>query len=99
MALALHPTLDDILDDFLYEELVRVIHQAVELEAALKLHQALMKEVCHSIKAHDHWVNYGEHFPFNIHCSLCGDAVSPEFDTSRHRGFCGLREEWLALAG
>ena len=54
MAMDLHPTLDDILDDFVREELVRVLHQAEVLEAAMKLHQTRMKDVCHSIKAHDH---------------------------------------------
>ena len=88
MALTLHPTLDDILGDFIHEELVRWIHQGVELEAAMKLHQARMKEVCNSIKAHDHWVRYGEHFPFTIYCKHCGDAISPEFDRRRHRGCC-----------
>ena len=97
MAMDLHPTLDDILDDFVREELVRMLHQAEVLEAALKLHQARMKDVCHSIKAHDHWVNYGEHFPFTIHCKHCGDAISPEFDRRRHRGLCELRE-WLTIA-
>ena len=84
----LHPTLYDILDDFLYCEMARVVHQAAELEVVLKLHQALMKEVCHSIKAHDHWVRYGDHFPFTLHCNLCGEAISPEFDRGRHRGRC-----------
>ena len=94
MSMELHPTLEDILDDFIHEELVRWIHQSAELEAAMKLHQARMKDVCHSIKAHDHWVHYGEHFPFTLHCRLCGDAISPEFDRRRHRGFCYLREKW-----
>ena len=89
--------LGDILDDFLYEEFVRVLHQAAELEVALKLYQARMKEVCHSIKAHDHWVNYGEHFPFTLHCRLCGSAISPEFDRRRHRGLCTLRDETLGM--
>ena len=88
MAMDLHPTLYDILDDFLYCEMARVVHQAAELEVVLKLHQARMKEVCHSIKAHDHWVCYGDHFPFTIHCNLCGEAISPEFDRGRHRGRC-----------
>ena len=39
----LHPTLEDILNDFLYCEMACVVHQAAELEVALKLHQALMK--------------------------------------------------------
>ena len=67
-----------------------MIHQAAELEVAMKLHQAQMKDVCHSIKAHDHWVRYGGHFPFSIHCNFCGVAVPPEFDQGRHRGRCAL---------
>ena len=90
MVMDLHPTLYDILDDFLYCEMVCVVHQAAKLEVALKLHQALMKEVCHSIKAHDHWVRYGDHFPFTLNCNLCGEAISPEFDQGRHRGRCAL---------
>ena len=82
MAMDLHPTLGDILDDFLYEEFVRVLHQAVELEAALKLHQARMKEVCNFIKAHYNW----EHFLFTPHCKHCADAISPKFNRRRHRG-------------
>ena len=77
MVMDLHPTLYDILDDFLYCEMARVVHQAAELEIALKLHHAQMKEVCHSIKAHDHWVWYGGYFPFTLYCRLCGAAVSP----------------------
>ena len=96
MTMALHPTLDDILDDFLYEEHVRVFHQAAELKVALKLHHAQMKEVCHSIKAHDHWVRYGEHFPFTIYCKYCGEPISPEFNRGRHRGLCALKDQ-LAL--
>ena len=91
--MALHPTLFDILDDFLYCEMVCVLHQAAKLEVALKLHQALMKEVCHSIKAHDHWEHYGNHFPFSIYCNLCGEAIPPEFDLGRHRGFCTLKRQ------
>ena len=98
MALKLHPTLGDILDYFLHDELVCVLHQAAELDAAIKLHRARMKEVCHSIKAHDHWVIYGEHFPFTLHCQLCGAAISPEFDTRRHRGLCTLKD-CLLFAG
>ena len=37
--------LGDMLDDFLHCEIARVLHQAAELEAAMKLHQARMKEV------------------------------------------------------
>ena len=99
MTMALHSTLGDILDDFLHEEFVRVLHQAAELEVAVKLHQAWKKEVCHSIKAHDHWVTYGGHFPFTLHCRLCGAAVSPEFDRRRHRGLCTLRDEEEMLTG
>ena len=94
MAMVLHPTLGDILDDFLYCEMVRVLHQAAELEAAMTLHQARMEDVCHSIEAHDHWVKYGDHLPeFSPHCWLCGEIISPEFDLRRHWGRCKL---WLA---
>ena len=91
MVMDLHPTLDDILDDFIQEELDRLIHQGAKLEAALYFHQVKMEEVCYSIKAHDHWVRYEEYFPFSIHCKLCGEAISPEFDRGRHRGRCNLR--------
>ena len=97
MNMALHPTLVNILDDFIHEEIVRVFHEAAELEVALKLHQAHMKEVCYSIKAHDHWVAYGDYFPFTLHCQFCGEALSPEFDRRRHRGRCILRAEQIAL--
>ena len=73
--MTLHPTLFDILDDFLKEELDRLINKAAKLELLLYFHQALMKEVCHSIKAHDHWMSYGSYFPFSIHCNLCGEAI------------------------
>ena len=86
-----------ILHDFLYCEIAHVLHQAAELEAAMKLHQARMKDVCYSIKAHYHWANYEEHFPFTLQCKQCGDAISPEFDRRRHRGLCDLRA-WLSIA-
>ena len=85
MTMDLRRTLDAILG-----EVARVIHQAAELEVARKLHQSRMKEVCHSIKAHDHWVHYSVHFPYINHCRFCGVAVSPEFDMRRHRGLCVL---------
>ena len=88
MAMDLHPTLYDILDDFIQEEFDRLIHQRAKLETAMYFHQVKMEEVCYSIKAHDHWVRYGELFPFTIHCNLCGEAISPEFDRGRHRGCC-----------
>ena len=91
MTMDLHPILDDILDDFLYCEMARVIHQGAKLESVLQLHQAKMEEVCHSIKAHDHWVHYEEYFPLSIHCRFCGEVISPEFDRGRHRGRCNLR--------
>ena len=91
MVMNLHPTLDDILDDFIQEELDRMIDQGAKLEAAMYFHQVKMEEVCYFIKAHDHWVRYGEHFLFTIHCNLCGEAISPEFDRGRHRGRCNLR--------
>ena len=82
----LHPTLFDIL----HYDMTFVVHQVAKL-VALKLHQVMMDEVCYSIKAHDHWVRYGGHFPFSIHCNLCGEIISPEFDRGRHRGRCALK--------
>ena len=86
--------LGDILDDFLHCEVVCVLHQVAELEAAMKLHQARMKDVCYSIKAHYLW----ENFEFPLHdfsqlCWCCGEDISPEFDLGRHRGFCYLMDE------
>ena len=88
MAMDLHPTLEDIFYDFIQEEVDRLIHQGAKLEAAMHFHQVKMEEVCYSIKAHDHWVRYGDHFPFIMHCNLCGEAISPEFDRGWHRGHC-----------
>ena len=87
----LHPTLEDIFNDLLQEELDRMLNQGAKIESAIFFYQVKMEEVCHSIKAHDHWVRYGNHFPFTIHCNLCGEAISPEFDRGRHRGRCKLR--------
>ena len=89
--MALHPTLEDFLYNFLKEKLDRLLNQAAKLESSLHFHQALMEEVCHSIKAHDHWVRYGGYFPFSTHCNLCGEAIPPEFDRGRHRGRCSLK--------
>ena len=55
--------LGDILEDFLHCEIVRVLHQAAELESAMKLCQERMKDVCYSIKAHYHWANFEFLFP------------------------------------
>ena len=82
----LHPTLFDIL----HYDMTFVVNQVAKL-VALKLHQVMMDEVCYSIKAHDHWENYGHYFPFSIHCNLCGEIISPEFDRGRHRGRCALK--------
>ena len=91
MAMDLHPTLEDILNDLLQEELDRILNQGAKIESAIFFHQVKMEEVCHSIKAHDHWVRYGDHFPFTIHCNLCREAISPEFNRGRHRGRCALK--------
>ena len=57
------------------------------------LHKERMKDVCYQIKAHYHW----EHFcffpsSFSQQCWSCGEAISPEFDMSRHVGLCTLKE-------
>ena len=86
--------LRDQIQDFLYAAIVRAIHQAAEMEAAMKLHQKRMKDVCYQIKAHYLWENFEQFFPstFSHHCWLCGETVSPEFDLSRHWGRCELKE-------
>ena len=93
MAMDLHPTLGDILDDFFYCEIVRVCHQTAELASAMKLHQARMKDVCYSIKAHYLWETLEFPFPdFSEVCWCCGATISPEFDLHRHMGLCELKE-------
>ena len=92
MAMDLQTPLEDILDDFLYYELARVLDQAAALETAMKLHQARMKDVCHSIKAHYHWANFAEHFLFDLQCKRCGDNISPEFARRRHMGLCRQKD-------
>ena len=91
--------LGDILDDFLRCEFARVLHQAAELEAAMKLHQAQMEDVCYSIKAHYYWANFEEHFPFDLQCRRRGDNISPEFARRRHIGLCKQRERLELEAG
>ena len=90
LTMDLRRTFTAILDDFY-----------CELAIAMELHQAQMKEVCHSIKAHDHWVHYEDYFPHLNHCRFCGVAVSPEFDMRRHRGLCLLLtyNGWIPLTG
>ena len=98
--------LGDILDDFLYgeiarvlaplgdilDEVFRVLHQAAEM-AAMKLHQARMNEVCYSIKAHYLWETLEFPLPDGSElCWCCGEAIPPEFDMGRHLGFCDLKE-------
>ena len=101
MAMDLHPTLGDIFDDFFHCEVVRVFHQAAELEAALKLHQARMKDVCHSIKAHYLWETFEFLFPdfTEVVCWCCEKTISPEFDLHRHMGLCDLKERLADEAG
>ena len=85
--------LRDQIQDFLYAAIVRAIHQAAEMEAALELHQERMKDVCYSIKAHYHWENFGFLFPeFSLQCKSCRENICPEFDRGRHMGLCTLKE-------
>ena len=96
MAMDLHPTLDAILDDFLFiEEMARVVHQAAELEACTETFIRSVDEgsVSFPSKPTDHWVCYGDHFPFTIHCNLFGKAISPEFDRGTAQG--SLQAAWL----
>ena len=94
MTMDLQAPLGDILDDFLHCEVTRVLHQAAELEAAMKLHQTRMKDVCHSIKAHYLWETFEfPHPDFAQTCWYCGETISPEFDMPRHMGLCYLNEK------
>ena len=109
--------LQETVDAFLHEEVVRVCHQAaeleisliypslrlelvracqqvVELELDLSLHQARMKEVCYSIKAHYLWENFEWDGAGSFaYCWLCQEEISPEIDMGRHTGLCKMREE------
>ena len=94
MTMDLQAPLGDILDDFLYCEVARAPHQAAELEAAMKLHQARMKDVCYSIKAHYLWETLEfPHPDFAKTCWCCGETISPEFDMPRYMGLCYLNEK------
>ena len=85
----MHRVLKDKFLAFLETELTRCFRKGKEMENAMRLHHSRMKEVCESIKAHDHWVRFSEHFPeFARYCYQCGDAISPEFDRWRHMGRC-----------
>ena len=91
--------LADRFSAFLYAELTLVFWQAQKLEAAMKLHQAQMKDVCYAIKAHYHWVNSDPFlFPEIRQCWYCGDIISPEFSLRRHKGLCALLEKREAAA-
>ena len=86
-------TLQDPIADFLYDAIVHACHQAAEMEAAMKLHQERMKDVCESIKAHHVWEAFGHFFPeFDRRCKFCDANVSPEFDWGRHIGLCALKD-------
>ena len=85
----LHPALGARLDAFLTTKFNKLLWEGAELEYAMLLHQTRMKDVCESIKAHDHWLCFREHFPeFDLYCRNCGGFISPEFDRGRHMGRC-----------
>ena len=85
--------LRDQVQDFLYAAIVRAIHQAAEMEAAMKLHQERMKDVCDSIRAHYLWESFARFSPSlsSQYCWDCGETISSEFDMRRHRGLCDLK--------
>ena len=84
--------LPDMIQDYIFE-MAEKSHQR-DL-AAKALHQDRMKEVCHSIEAHYHWMCLC-FFPSleRQQCLACGAKVSPEFDMRRHMGLCDLKS-WL----
>ena len=90
----LHPALGDRLDVFLKTKFNKFLWEGAELEYAMLLHQTRMNDVCMSIKMHDHWLHFRDHFPeFDPHCRKCGDIISPEFDRRRHMGRCKFHLE------
>ena len=90
----LHPALGDRFDDFLRAKFNEFLWEGAELEHAMLLHQTRMNDVCESIKMHDHWLHFRDHFPeFDLHCRKCGDIISPEFDRGRHMGRCKFHLE------
>ena len=78
--------------DYLPDVLAMV--EKANFAAAKALHQKRMKDVCYSIKAHYLWEAFERFFPssFSQQCWCCGEAISPEFDMSRHMGLCDLKE-------
>ena len=87
--MAFHPALEARLNDFLETEFNQFLEKGVELGYSMQLHETRMADVCESIKAHYHWLHFGEHFPeFDLHCRKCGGIISPEFDRGRHLGRC-----------
>ena len=73
---------------------VLAMAEQANFAAAKALHHKRMKDVCYSIKAHYLWVNFERFFPasFSQQRWCCGEAISPEFDMSRHLGLCDLKE-------
>ena len=90
----LHPALGDRLDDFIATKFNQFLWECAELGYAMQLHQTRMADVCESIKAHYHWLHFGDYFPeFELHCHKCGGHISPEFDRRRHLGRCKFHLE------
>ena len=92
--LDLHPALEARINDFLKTEFDKFLEKGLVFEYEILLHDARMADVCESIKAHYHWLHFGEHFPeFALHCHKCGEHISPEFDRRRHLGRCKFHLE------
>ena len=92
--LDLHPALEARINDFLNTEFDKFLEKGLVFEYEILLHDARMADVCESIKAHYHWLHFGDYFPeFPLHCHKCGDHISPEFDRRRHLGRCKFHLE------
>ena len=92
--LDLHPALEARINDFLKTEFDKFLEKGLVFEYEILLHDARMADVCESIKAHDHWLRFREHFPeFDLYCRNCGGFISPEFDRGRHMGRCKFHLE------
>ena len=89
-----HPALEARINDFLKTEFDKFLEKGAVFEYYMLSHETRMADVCESIKAHYHWLHFGDYFPeFALHCHKCGGHISPEFDRRRHLGRCKFHLE------
>ena len=59
--LDLHPALEARINDFLKTEFDKFLEKGLVFEYEILLHDARMVGVCESIKAHYHWLHFGDY--------------------------------------